>query len=65
MIALCPPEDREITPLTDILNWKLPVFGDEPDSLIRQIAALGGARTLESPAYNLTGNDPRYFPTWT
>lgn len=49
-------------PLTDILTWKLTVFGDEPDDLVRQIVALGGQRTLDSPDYNLIGSDPRYFP---
>ena len=62
MIARCPLEVTEISPPTDILTWKLRVFGDEPDDLVRQIVALGEARELESPTYNLTGSDPRYFP---
>ena len=31
-------------PLTDILHYKLPVYGEEADELIRKISVLSGAR---------------------
>ena len=31
-------------PLTDILHYKIPVYGEEADELIRKISALSGAR---------------------
>ena len=35
-------------PLNDIFNWKLPVYGDEADELIRKIGALSsGQETIE------------------
>jgi hypothetical protein len=35
-------------PLHDIFNWKLPVYGDEADELIRKIGALSsGQETIE------------------
>ena len=35
-------------PLIDIFNWKLPVYGDEADELIRRVGALSsGQETIE------------------
>jgi len=39
-------QDRH--PLNDIFTWKLPVYGNEADELIRKIAALSsGLETIE------------------
>ena len=34
-------------PLTDLLHWNSPVFGEPVDSLLREIVKLGGERTLD------------------
>jgi hypothetical protein len=49
-------------PLTDILGWKIDVFGREADDLIRQIVQLGGREHLEREPLMLVALDPRYFP---
>jgi hypothetical protein len=43
-----PPGNKKRHPLDDIFTWKLPVYGDEADKLIRKIAALStGLETIE------------------
>lgn len=49
-------------PLTDILNWKIDVFGPKADDLVRQIVQLGGKEYLEEEPTKLVALDPRYFP---
>lgn len=34
-------------PLTDLLHWKSPVFGDPVDNLLREIVKLGGESVLD------------------
>jgi hypothetical protein len=34
-------------PLTDLLHWNSPTFGEPVDSLLREIVKLGGERTLD------------------
>jgi hypothetical protein len=36
-------------PLTDLLHWNSPTFGEPVDSLLREIAKLGGERILDRP----------------
>jgi hypothetical protein len=38
-------------PLTDLLDWNSPVFGEPVDSLLRDIAKLGGERILNRPPW--------------
>lgn len=49
-------------PITDILNWKMEVYGPEADDLVRQIVQLGGREHLEAEPTNLLRLDPRFQP---
>ena len=34
--------------MTDLFVWNLPVYGEPVDGLLREVAALGGGRALDS-----------------
>lgn len=49
--------------LTDLLNWRLPAFGEPQDQLIVEIVQFGGQRVLEQPPWReLLG---RSWPRWS
>ena len=39
-------------PLTDLLLWDLPAYGEPVDSLLREVAALGGEEVLDAPPWS-------------
>jgi hypothetical protein len=50
-------------PLTDLLHWNSPVFGEPVDSLLREIVKLGGERILDRPPW--VGRLWDLWPRWS
>ena len=46
-------------PLTDLLLWHRPTYGEPVDSLLREVAALGGETVLDAPP-----RSPRLWDLW-